>query len=728
MIKHTFTISKWIVLSSFRSGIGVFFDIAFPILWLLFAGYVITGYNKDVIKYTIIQTLVLMTLTSAIFGLGILFVDLKKSGVLRHLYTTAVSKHSIIIGTIIGRLVINILQFLSILVASEYFYKSNLGIHWMSLGLFTIICGVGYSGIALLLSHIAKTSESYHAIANIVFFPFMFLTGLTVPFFILPPFLQNIGRLLPPYHMFELGKSIINSNLTLIGTIINLSTIFFIGFLGYIKVSVDYRWDPNHKPKYPVLYDLIIIALASLVPFINNIVVYTGHKWAHFLKPSYILKVKNYFDGEKFIDDSAAYIGVQDDRIVFTAKEIPQNWENKKVYDYSTYVALPGLTDAHIHLDSPVVKSYDPKVFTDDRMKHDLYAGYLGSGITTIRSVGDDYSNLKSFKELNEQKIFTLPIILMSGPIFTAPNGHPTQLTRYMPKESAERFVIEIATPQQAKEKLTFIINKVKPDWIEAVYDKGNEWTGEIPRMKKEVLKTLIEESHKNKLRVSVHIGSQEELKTATELGADMIEHLPCEIIDDDTVKLLKEKNVPICPTIFAQFSHIEPLKEFINTNFIRERLFSPVKTYFDKYQIAGFLDWIPQHYKAIAEMTISSHINKCQEAMKINLRKLTDNGITLLSCSGAGNPYTFHGPGLLSELQTLVKFGLTPQEVLQTSTGNVEKILHIKAGKIRKEYFANIALYEKNPLENISNIYSLKTIVILGRIIKISDIISNNN
>lgn len=73
--------------------------------------------------------------------------------------------------------------------------------------------------------------------------------------------------------------------------------------------------------------------------------------------------------------------------------------------------------------------------------------------------------------------------------------------------------------------------------------------------------------------------------------------------------------------------------------------------------------------------MNISSYIDKSKETMKINLRKLTNNGITLLSCSDAGNPYTFHGTGLLSELQTLVKLGLTPKEVVQMSTGNIEKL-----------------------------------------------------
>lgn len=227
-----------------------------------------------------------------------------------------------------------------------------------------------------------------------------------------------------------------------------------------------------------------------------------------FSKTTYILKVKNYFDGEKLIYDSSAYIGIQDDRIVFATKEIPHNWRNKKLYDYSNYFALPGLTDAHIHLGSPIIESYDPNIFGDDRMKHDLYAGYLGSGITIIRLVGDDYYNLKRFKKLYEQKISTMPIILMSSPIFTAPDGHPTQLARYMPKESAERFVIEVNTTQEVKNKLNFITNKVKPDWIKTVYDEGNSWTGKMPRLKKDVLQALIEESHKNKLKVTVHIGS----------------------------------------------------------------------------------------------------------------------------------------------------------------------------------------------------------------------------
>lgn len=269
VIRHILTISKWVILSSLRSGIGLFFDIVFPVLWLLFACYVFAKGIKVALLYTIIQTLVLSTMVSSIFGLGILFVDLRKSGVLRHLYTTTVSKHSIIIGTIVGRLLINLAQIILVLIVSEYFYKVALGTMWLVLAVFTIICSVGYAGITLLLSHIAKTSENYHAIANVVYFPFIFLTGVTIPYNILPPFLQKIGKLLPPYHMLELGQNLIYHTATFGNSLFNLLVIFFVGFIGYLKVSIDYRWDPNHKPKYPLYYDAIIMLLVLLIPFVG---------------------------------------------------------------------------------------------------------------------------------------------------------------------------------------------------------------------------------------------------------------------------------------------------------------------------------------------------------------------------------------------------------------------------------------------------------------------------
>lgn len=88
-----------------------------------------------------------------------------------------------------------------------------------------------------------------------------------------------------------------------------------------------------------------------------------------------------------------------------------------------------------------------------------------------------------------------------------------------------------------------------------------------------------------------------------------------------------------------------------------------------------------------------------------------------ILAGSDTPNPFVVPGVSLLEELEILVDSGLKPYQALEAATYNAALSLNALAdlGTVEKGKIANLVLLEKNPLENISNIRSIKGVILNG-------------
>lgn len=103
-----------------------------------------------------------------------------------------------------------------------------------------------------------------------------------------------------------------------------------------------------------------------------------------------------------------------------------------KVIDLEGAFLMPGLVDTHVHLsfDFEGMGMHFPKSdaeyaeYVDTRMREKL-AELLRHGFTTIMSPGDFWPQIIEVRERQRSGDLQGPRILVSGGIFTAPDGHP---------------------------------------------------------------------------------------------------------------------------------------------------------------------------------------------------------------------------------------------------------------------------------------------------------------
>ena len=97
-------------------------------------------------------------------------------------------------------------------------------------------------------------------------------------------------------------------------------------------------------------------------------------------------------------------------------------------------------------------------------------------------------------------------------------------------------------------------------------------------------------------------------------------------------------------------------------------------------------------------------------------------HGAKYLAGSGTDVWGTMPGISLHTELNLLhQRIGLTKREVIAAATTNFEKAFGWKNGVLKKGYFANILVLNKNPLDNLDHLKDIKFLFLNGEMIDLS-------
>ena len=182
----------------------------------------------------------------------------------------------------------------------------------------------------------------------------------------------------------------------------------------------------------------------------------------------------------------------------------------------------------HVHLGAPGGFMEDWKDYDPIKASERELAAYLYSGVTAVKSVGDQLDGALKVRDLVNSGEKQGAELFMVGPLFTVPGGHGTEYFRQnlpekMRQQAEAQFLRMPKTAEEAKQQVD-ALKKADVDGIKAVMESGAG--GSVyNRLDPAILNAIAAAARADNLPIVVHTGDVRDVEDALKAGVNGIEH-----------------------------------------------------------------------------------------------------------------------------------------------------------------------------------------------------------
>jgi imidazolonepropionase-like amidohydrolase len=337
---------------------------------------------------------------------------------------------------------------------------------------------------------------------------------------------------------------------------------------------------------------------------------------------------------------------------------------------------IPGLTDAHVHLQTPVE-----------------FPVFVANGVTTVFNLDGRPAHLEWKKKIDTEQMQG-PTIFTTGPIFR--QAHTA--------EEAVRMVDEQAA---------------------LGYDGVKIYNG----VSKEEYPALIAEAKRKNMLLMGHVARKPDFELTLASGQSIahLEEYTYSFFnpvrdDNDSHIIYDEKKIPeaVALTVKAGIFVIATLDNYAKivqqATALNEFLKNPNLQYDAPWVQEGFQPE-ENRYKNGFDPASYPQLRTSLAFQRKLLKALADGGVPLLCGTDASAVGPVAGFGVHEELQEFVNDGMTPYQALQTATTNPARYFRRseQSGTIEAGKRADLVLLAGNPLEDIGNTNRIEGVVLGG-------------
>lgn len=199
--------------------------------------------NVRYIDWLVPGILSMSLLSSALFGIGVVTVSQREKGQLRRFAVTPLPKSTFIAAQTVQRFILVILQAIIIIIVSMLIFHVQMKGSWFVLMLILTIGLLSFSAFGYALAARAKKPETTAAIANVFFFPMMFLSGVYFPVEHMPSYLKVVAAAMPLKYLSDAVRMTFFGNETFGELLLPLGILaawFVVFFIVAVKTFI---WD-----------------------------------------------------------------------------------------------------------------------------------------------------------------------------------------------------------------------------------------------------------------------------------------------------------------------------------------------------------------------------------------------------------------------------------------------------------------------------------------------------
>jgi imidazolonepropionase-like amidohydrolase/ABC-type multidrug transport system permease subunit len=706
-------LSKSYLIEELRSKTAIFWTLAFPVFFLIGFAIIFGGSEPARVTYILPGLLTISIISATFFGMTMIMVSKRETGVFRRYWVTPVNKLVVVLAHGIIALVNLSASIVVQMAVGKLVFKITVAGTIFDLVVVCFVSAIAFIPLGLIVGSVARDLKTAPAITNLLFFPMMFLSGAAFPFFLLPGWIQNMAKLLPATYVVEVLQGVIVRGDDLLILAKPLFILVLTSAVGFAMNGLLFRWESTQ----PIGAKRIAIAVGGLtMVYLLAMVIVPSFKMAQrptrsgsagsSNSPARVLKGMVVLDGLGGKIENARVV-IRDGRIAEVGRENEVAIsEGAPVDDFSGAFMIPGLIDSHIHLGGSGGGNASMYEFSAERQVHDLQA-YLALGITGVVSLTDDPAAMKSLREAVASGQMRAPRMYFAGASITAPHGHPAAMFEFVPG-LAEKLTRQVSNADEARQAVQETAG-IGVDVIKLVLEDGFG-DRKLPRLSEDAFRAAVAAAKEAGLKTTVHVGADTDVRLAIDAGVDGIEHIPGNL-SDASIELLVEKNITVTPTlsVFAGYKTAASGEEI--TDSVIQKWSAP-EVVASLKSPSSWLNVMRSNAGFVAGMKMA------YDESVIAARRAVRGGVKIIAGSDAGNPATFHGPGLIQELELLVtQAGLSPKDALIAATSRAADWLgKSDVGRIAKDARADFVILESDPTMEVGSYRKIRAVYFDGK------------
>lgn len=687
----------------------LFFGYAFPLIFFFVFAIAFRAEQGGAIAQVVASVVVIGILGNGLFGGGIRMVMDREANILRRFKVAPITALPILISSLVVSLVTYLPSVLLMFAIAHFYYKMPVPQEWPSLALFIVLAIVAFRALGGIVASVANSMQESQIIIQMMYFPMMFLSGATFPLTFFPNWLQIVSQFIPSTHLFTGVQGILLRKESVMQNWTPLVAMVITSVLGTFIAMKLFRWEKDQKMKPSAK----LWVLAVLAPFFL-IGGYQAYSKDHLVRNKQIeremrrsrtvlLKDARVFVGDGRVLEQASVL-IKDGKVerVFEGPAPDAKALSADAFECAGKTVLPGFIDAHVHTGAPGGYYEDPREYQKPGRDKRALAQYLYSGVVAVRSTGDWLDQVVELKKVSRSGAYLGAEYTSTGPLFTAEGGHPTQMLQYFPanmKDYAKAQFVRL--PKTADEGRAMVrdLKKQGVDGIKIVFDEGSPGMA-MKRFDVAIAQAVADEARAQKLPVAVHTHSVRDIEDALALGATSIEHGSMdESIPDAVLTAMVKAGVYYDPTLAVADGYrqwIDGKTELMELPLIRQ---TQEKKLLEQTRSVMFGPMGEGMRRGMANYKMSV------AAGGENLKRAVAAGVKVVTGTDAGNPLTFHGPGVHRELRLWVQSGVDTKTALRGATSVAAELLGMghRVGQIKPGYEASLFVVEGNPLAEIA-------------------------